>query len=109
MTLSPELLAMIEDVPPATDEEIETLLDWFRQYTCGGTYETSVDEILSLISRIVAERKAVKPEREQLTKACQEALETVDMFEIANEDVFGIDTLVDYVAAALSALEERGS
>lgn len=52
MTLSPELLAMIADVPAATDEEIEHI-GWKMR----NVYGVGRDK-LYLIARIVAEQSA---------------------------------------------------
>lgn len=62
--MTPELLAMITDVPAATDERLETVARDLRHHT-----DTHVrmekGRFLSLIARIVAERK-VASDREAL-------------------------------------------
>ena len=102
MTLSPELLAMIKDVKPASDEEIKILLhtmsDPFVADFCVGEIIVS-----SLIARIVAERKV----------AILDCIAVADKFARNNEgssnpEAWAAFTVSTEIARALSALEERG-
>jgi hypothetical protein len=82
MTLSPELLAIIKDVKPASDEELTMLTEYAARCHTAYYAEIKVGEVLSLIARIVAaEAREYSMVRDYYDKA----------------------------VAALSALEERGS
>ena len=92
MTLSPELLAMIKDVKPATDEEIDAWLE--------GKNLIRYAAVMSLISRIVAERKAVIAECKEVALDWRETAAKLNQIESVS--------MAEDIATALSALEERG-
>ena len=93
--MTPELLAMIKDVKPATDEEIDAWLE--------GKNLIRYAAVMSLISRIVAERKAVIAE---CAKLCEPDIDAHidDDYSEGRHDA--ADSIRDSVLA-LSALESK--
>jgi hypothetical protein len=88
MTLSPELLAMIKDVKPASDKEIAVVvsnLDHYNEHPL----------ILALIARIVAERKVLT------------TIQRYNMSEAAQNKTFNDMIKYEDIRAALSALERK--
>ena len=115
--MTPKLLAMIKDVKPASDEEIERwTAEYARDYK--GLWTFKGTPYLSLIARIVAERKVV-----ETAAALASAVRKLGLEELVHgwhasgaydrhPDELGCTLptncgTVYAIAAALSALEER--
>ena len=107
MTLSPELIALIKDVTPATDEEIES---WMREiFSLNSDFGKKERWCLSLIARIVAERKVALDGQYQISKIQSRHDYQARQVEFWRDGARKEADRADRAEAALSALEERGS
>jgi len=105
--MTEELLAMIKDVKPASDEEIERWLDELPEVS-GLCYP---ERIRSLIARIMAERKVVITECKaavELYASSYSIMAKIGDGMVSASDV-AYDMRANIIRKNLSALEERGS
>ena len=105
--MTEELLAMIKDVKPSSDEEIAKL----ARRADGVRAVFTDDDILSLIARIVAERKVAITECKaavELYATSYSIMAKIEDGRVSASDV-AYDMRANIIGRNLLALEERGS